>query len=371
MLKRLYVHNFRCFENFELRLDQQSSALLIGRNGVGKSTVATCLEILQRIGRGTNRVGKLVKPKDFSRGRASVPMRFEIEVTIFGKDYQYTLALEFPDNFKELRVLEENLRVSGNTIYSRNQAQVSLSRNASGRSEAQFSVDWHMVALPLIQEQSSADPLSIFRNWLAHMVILAPIPARMTGISKEECLEPEKDGANFSDWLSGLLGRYPAAYSTIYEYLKEVMPDISEFANDLAGRDTKIMNVSFSVDNENFVMNFDDISDGEKCFFLCAVVLSANKAYGPLFCFWDEPDHYLSLSEVGAFILALRRSSIKKGGQFIATSHHPETIIKFSDENTWMLDRKNHLEPTLVRLLKDIPREGDLIESLTIGEIRL
>jgi hypothetical protein len=38
------------------------------------------LELLQRIARGTNRVGDLIKPKDLTRGRADVPMRFEIEV---------------------------------------------------------------------------------------------------------------------------------------------------------------------------------------------------------------------------------------------------------------------------------------------------
>jgi predicted ATPase len=73
MLQRLYVHNFRCLENFELNLKEMPSALLIGRNGSGKSTVAIALEILQSIGRGINRVGQLVRSKDFARGRSDVP----------------------------------------------------------------------------------------------------------------------------------------------------------------------------------------------------------------------------------------------------------------------------------------------------------
>lgn len=68
MLQRLYVHNFRCLENFELDIKDIPSALLIGKNGVGKSTIAAVLGILQRIGRGVNRVGKLVEPTDFARG---------------------------------------------------------------------------------------------------------------------------------------------------------------------------------------------------------------------------------------------------------------------------------------------------------------
>ena len=33
MIERLYVHNFRCLENFTLDLVGRSSALVIGKNG--------------------------------------------------------------------------------------------------------------------------------------------------------------------------------------------------------------------------------------------------------------------------------------------------------------------------------------------------
>ena len=44
---------------------------------------------------------------------------------------------------------------------------------------------------------------------------------------------------------------------------------------------------------------------------------------------------------------------------------------KFSNENTIVLDRKNHLEPTLVRLLSDISLKGDVIDTLICGDIEL
>ncbi len=49
MLQRLYVHNFRCLQNFELNLKGIESALLIGKNGVGKPTILTVLELLQKL----------------------------------------------------------------------------------------------------------------------------------------------------------------------------------------------------------------------------------------------------------------------------------------------------------------------------------
>ncbi|MGH9826114.1 MAG: AAA family ATPase, partial [Blastocatellia bacterium] len=63
MIRRLYVHNFHCLENFELPISCQSSVLLIGKNGSGKTTVSKALEILQKIGRGVSRVADLVNAK--------------------------------------------------------------------------------------------------------------------------------------------------------------------------------------------------------------------------------------------------------------------------------------------------------------------
>lgn len=126
MLQRLYVHNFRCLENFEFSLKEMTSALLIGRNGAGKSTIASSIELFQSIGRGVHRVGHLVQPKDFSSDRSNTPIRFEIEVLIESALYKYELALELPEGFRELRVFEEQLSVSGEPIYSRKEDQVTL-----------------------------------------------------------------------------------------------------------------------------------------------------------------------------------------------------------------------------------------------------
>ncbi len=369
MLQRLYVHNFRCLENFELDLKEMPSALLTGKNGVGKSTIGYALEVLQKIGRGTNRVRELVLPTDFARGRSDVPIRFEIEVLLDKKLYKYVLALELPEGFRELRVFEEQLIVAGDTIYSREKAQVTLYVTSQNR-EAQFLVDWHLVALPVIQEQSEKDPLLTFRTWLTRTIILTPIPTLMRGDSGGETLKPMRDGSNFGDWFRGLLSGYPAAYTQVEKYLRELMPDIRDFQNEATGKDAKSMVVRFETSNATLSVSFKDLSDGEKCFFLCAVVLAANQFYGPLFCFWDEPDNYLSLSEVGHFVTSLRRS-FKNRGQFLATSHNPEAILKFSNENTLVLDRKSHLEPTLIRLLSDIPINGDFVDALIRGDVEL
>lgn len=478
MIRRLYIHNFRCLENFTLPISGQSSVLLIGKNGSGKTTVGLALEIFQKIARGTNRVGELVKPKDFFLGRTDAPMRFEIEVELDANIYEYVIAFEFPEGFKELRILEEKLSVGGKPLYTREGAQVHLAATSQGniatdrpqllhgkaleitgtkstqelvqevtaavlasnpeadpvlidrisrddevriqnaiarcraelsdpdavamlgeemidrivresfaraaaeraferleaerleaeRKDAKFFIDWHLVALPIVQEKSTKDPLFIFKQWLARMLILRPIPSLISGESEQETLEPNIQVTDFGAWFSGLLAYAPAAYTEIDAYLKLVMPDLKDIKNPATGTDSRSLIVQFSNGLGSRNLPFEELSDGEKCFMICAVVLAANNAYGPLLCFWDEPDSHLALDEVGHFVLGLRKA-FQSGGQFIATSHNDEAIPRFSDENTFFLHRRNHLEPTIVRPIHELQIHGDLISALVRGDV--
>lgn len=365
MIRRLYIHNFRCLENFDLPISGLSSALLIGRNGTGKTTLSVVLEIFQRIGRGTNRVGELVKPQDFPRGRTGSPMRFELEVELRSITYNYVLVFELPEGFKELRVFEETLMVGKEVILSRNIERVKHIRTTKGVSkEATLTIDWHLVALPILQVRSENDPLFVFKRWLSQMLILRPIPSRIDGDSVSETLEPAPDGHDFAAWFSGLISYAPSAYGKIEEYLRRTLPDLQDIKNPHVGAESRSLIVQFATQQENVSLPLKVLSDGEKCYMICALVLASNHVYGPLLCFWDEPDNHLALSEVGDFVVALRKSFRANGGQFIASSHNSEAIERFSEENTIVLDRRSHLEPTVVRPLSQMETGGGVVSSL-------
>lgn len=366
MINRLYVHNFRCLENFELPLAGRRSVLLVGANGVGKSTVRHALRLLQRIARGTNRVGQLVSPGECTRGRMDAPMRFELEVRLGEHLYRYLLALELPPRFRELRVFQEAFYVDGEPVFTRELAQVTLHLDAGQAPLSTFRVDWHLVALPILQERrGDTDPLFVFKQWLGRMMVLHPIPAQMSGASSIEKLEPEPDLSNLGEWWSGIIAHSPASYVHIDAYLKQLMPDLVDVKNPLTGSENRSLTVQF---RGPLNLPFDALSDGEKCFFACALVLASNRAYGPIFCFWDEPDSHLSLSEVSHFVGALRRE-FETGGQFLMTSHNAEAIRRFSDENTIVLTRASHLEPPQVRWAESLGLNDDLASVLARGAL--
>jgi predicted ATPase len=361
VIRRLYVHNYRCLENFELSLADQPSALLIGKNGSGKTTVGCALEVLQRIARGTNRVGDLVKLKDM--GRTDVPMRFELEAAVGAGSFRYSVAFEFPAaGLKELRIVEERLSAGTTPLYWREFEQVHL--DGTG-----FFLDEHLVALPIIKHPARPVVYKI-QEWLGRMLILRPMPSLITGDSEGDTQWPNPTVDNFGAWFSGLLGSSPSAYTTIDQYLRQVMPDFRDIKNPPMGGEFRRLFVQFSVkDKGTLTLPFEDLADGEKCFMICALVLAASERFGPLVCFWDEPDNYLAPSEVGHLVVALRKA-FQSGGQFVATSHNTEAIASFSDENTFKLFRNSHLEPTIIRSVKEARASGDFSGNLVDAVVR-
>lgn len=364
MIERLYVHNFRCLENFTLDLAGCPSAVLIGKNGSGKSTVLRCMEIFQSICRGASRVGKLISASDFTQFRTNQPMRFEVELTLAGKRFKYAISFEWPAEFREARILDEALSVDGTAIFTRHQAQVQVAGGPA------FGLDWHVFALPVINERPGARSIQDVKTFFASMIVIAPVPSEMTGFAEEPSTELQRDAGNYAACLLAMLQQKPKAYSDFESYIKTVIRDFSSIENPARGESGTQLIVKFEQEEPqgSLSVEFKSLSDGEKCFFLSAYIIASNTVGPPVVCLWDEPDNHLSLSEVGQFITALRKMT-NQSGQFIATTHHPETVRKFSDETTFVLTRKSHLDPSVVRPLSAFTYSGDLINALIRDEI--
>jgi len=364
MIERLYVQNFRCLGSVSLDFSGKSSALIIGKNGAGKSTIRKALMVFQRICRGSSRVDKLITPKDFFLHDLAKPMRFEITVALSGKRYVYAISFDWPENFREARILDESLSVDGKSVFTRQQAQIQIGTGAT------FRLDWHVFALPVIDEKPPERTIRDLTNFLGSLVLTAPVPANMTGFSEEASSELDEDASNFASCLRNLLETDYSLITTFTDYIKTIIPDFSSIKNVDRGKDGKQLMVTFKRPDsqEGFTLEFDALSDGQKSFFLSGYIVTSNAAGRPIVCMWDEPDNHLSISEVGQFVIGLRKMA-NRSGQFIATSHHPETIRKFSDETTIVLTRKSQVDPTLPKPLKEIDYHGDLIDALIREEV--
>lgn len=293
MIERLYAHNFRCLENFSLDLAGRPSALLLGKNGSGKSTVLDCFRLFQRLGRGSGRIRDLISASDFAQHRLDRPMRLAVELILDGRRFRYEIAFEWPPKSREARVLEETLVLDGVEMFRRKLSQIQL---VGGQS---FGLDWHTAALPVINQRSGERDVQDLKSFFATMMVIAPVPARMTGYAEEPSGELDDDAANFAACLRALLVQKPAAYNTFVEQVKAVIPDFATIENIERGERGTQLIVRFQRPDgpESLAVEFKSLSDGEKCFFLAAFIVAANRTGSPVLCVWDEPDNHLSLSD--------------------------------------------------------------------------
>ncbi len=291
-------------------------------------------------------------------------MRFGIELELSGNEFKYEISFECPANFREARILDENLWLDGDVIFSRHHSQIQLSGGQA------FGLDWHIVALPVVNERPGGRAIQDLKSFFATMILISPVPSKMTGFSEEPTVELDGDAGNYASCLRALLGQKPKAYNTFEQYIKTVIPDFSSIENVERGESGTQLIVKFEEGDRprGLAVEFKALSDGEKCLFLGAYIIAGNSVGSSVFCMWDEPDNHLSLSEVGQFITGLRKLT-KQSFQFIATTHHPETVRKFSDESTFVLTRRSHLDPTIARPLADFSYKGDLINALLRDEI--
>lgn len=374
MIRRLYAHNYRCLQNTDVDLAGRSSVLLVGSNGSGKSSLLEVLESLRSMARGRNRANEMVRRRAVSALEASEAdetpplIRFEIESELPGGSVaRYSLGLELPPGFREYRVADESLTAGECDVFRRTLADVTFTRSPG--SVATFAVDWHQVALPVIGTPGRDHPLEAFRRELSRLVILRPAPGTMSGEGSEGVSVPEPDCRDFGAWFRETTMLRPAVYAPFLAFLRNTMPDLVAVQNTPAGRETRTLEFVFqSPGGRTFALPFEELSDGEKSLSVAAMVCGIAEAGDSTVFAWDEPDSHIALGEVQHLIAGIRKRL--GNSQLIATSHHPETIRAFSSENTLLVYRRSHSDPSRVRSVSElIGPERDLAEALERGDI--
>ncbi|HXP61950.1 MAG TPA: AAA family ATPase, partial [Dongiaceae bacterium] len=122
MVKRVYVDNFRCLVNFELKLDRVN--LLLGLNGTGKTAVFDVLHRLQEFVSGNAKVLAAFPSADLTWWQRSPTQRFELELQVGpapelqlgAASYGYSLVIEHDDARREAKVQSEILTMDGKTL---------------------------------------------------------------------------------------------------------------------------------------------------------------------------------------------------------------------------------------------------------------
>lgn len=328
MLTRLYIDNYKCFSNFELKLGPLQ--LLLGDNGTGKSSVLDVVAGLQMaVTSGKQDLDECFSPRTLTRWDTRTQQTFELDVE--DKDHKgqirpirYRLQLEH--FIESVTVAHESLSFDGNLVY----------KNDGGRAEVFVGKAWKEVLVDPFTSALAKLPVhevrgvAGFRGFMERVLVLRPRPSSMSASSTSEDDRLAIDGSNFSAWYRALDPQQPfPAKQALHESLAQALSGFESLVFSKTGENERVLKTTWKADEGNsprFELGFDELSDGQRMLIVLYTLLSLPTGDAPRMILLDEPTNYVSLAEIEPWLHEVEERTEARTIQAMVASHHPELI---------------------------------------------
>ena len=359
MLKRLYVDNYHCFVNFELKFDSPM-ALLMGTNGSGKTTLFHVLRCLQRLICDRVLVEDVFRTTDCTRWLSLQEQKFEVDVEVREDDqrnlYSYVLLLEHNPDRRLVRVKEEKLFCIGNLLYATEWDRSSSHPSLLGqiytddfKSGTRLPQDWSQSGVGFLSaaERHDNKKMRAFKHALDRWVIVHPAPmvaarlgnsvsldAWMEIESRQEQSRLDDYARNFASWYRHLLQEQSDNSSDLTQALREVLPGFHSISLKEFGEGSRVLKVAFKLENtaQPILYSFNELSDGQRMLIVLYTLLIGLKGQGQTL-FIDELDNFLALREIQPWLNTLLDEVGESFEQAVLISHHPEIFDGLAGAN--------------------------------------
>ena len=338
MLQRLYIDNYKCLVNFELPLQELS--LLLGRNGVGKTSVLDVVYGLRRLLSGAVRVTSpdAFPTRTLTRWQNRELQTFEVEVRLGSETFRYRLEVEHHRSTRQGRIRREDLTSNGQSLFECEMGTVQLYRDDHSQGPS-YAVDWSESALARVAARDDNQRLTRFRDFLNRVVVCGLYPASFGAESSGEDALLQRDASNFADWYRHVLLERPDVIPGFTEALVEVIEGFRSIRLERVGQETRALMVTFDEDGQGYELRFDEISDGQRALIALYGLIHLAQGQGYTF-FLDEPDNYVALPEIQPWLMKLADACGDSLPQAVVCSHHPELIDYLGADAGLVLSRE-------------------------------
>jgi predicted ATPase len=325
MLTRIYVDNFRCLVNFELKLDRLN--LLMGENGSGKTTVFEVLRRLQRFLVNRLHVDEAFPSYSLTRWQQVNTQKFEIELTVDKDVYCYSVAIEHDRNAGTRKIQHEKLLINQHPLLVISEGNLRVDDKDSSSILEVAIPGFPLSYVSLLQEWPEGALVTPFLKQIARMAVVRPFPIKMNSESAGASRRLALHGRNFASWFRYLSEEHHSNILEVEHQLREVIPGFESFDLKVAGEKTKVLKVLMrnATDAKPVAYNFSELSDGQRQLILLYTLLYGVKGEG--YClFLDEPDNFLALREIQPWLMTLHDACGDAISQAVIISHHPEIM---------------------------------------------
>lgn len=336
MLNRLFVDNYKCFQNFELLPGRVS--LLVGLNGSGKSAIFEILTSIRDLVLDNVGVEERFPAASRTRWDSRTTQRFELGLQVENDRFAYHLSVVHDLDGGPSRISTELVSLDSRPLFEFRDGVVCFYRN-DGTVSTQFAYRGSRSFLPQVEERAETREIVRFLRALERIWILAIDPAAIDETSESEDDWLDADASNFASWYRTIANEMPDRLPELFASLREVIPGFRSMKLPSARGKSRELTVVCSLDGATFDLGFDELSLGQRKL----VVLYTLLIGGPLDAgclLLDEPESHLALQEIQPWLSELL-NSLTNSGQLIVASHHPETVDYLAAETAYLLERPN------------------------------
>lgn len=364
MIKRLYIDNYKSLVNFNLQL--QDLTLLLGPNGVGKTSVLDVVFALRRLLSGEAKVtdADAFPMSTLTRWQKRDKQVFEMDAALHGDELRYRLEVEHERTTRRARISLERLESQGKPLFVFKMGEVQLHRDDHSQGP-KYSADWSESALARVPPRNDNTRLTQFLEFFRKVIVCGLYPASFKAESSCEDSVLERDAANFASWYRHVLLERQELVPEFTRAIQEVIDGFRGIRMEKVGLDTRALMVMFEQFGDRYELRLDETSDGQRAIIALysLVRLAAGQGYT---LFLDEPDNYVALAEIQPWLIGLADACGREVPQAVLCSHHPELIDYLGGDHGRVLKRESS-GVTIVRPASEMAVEGGLRLSEVIA----
>lgn len=342
---------------------------MLGYNGSGKSTAVDVINLIRLGILGKFPLAHLFGQKGVTSWSKKEVIRLELDLHVDGADFKYWVEIVCPKSQVRGMIHAESLTVNGDKIFERDSESVSLGKIQSA-DESRFPLNRAHSVVAAVQITDSLSPLSKFRNAFYRILCVRPLAPNMDREAEQEDIFLDLGMDNFARWYRAMSSNQKFA-GQLQSHLNSIWDDFGYLKLDLTGRDSRTLQLIFentSPGVEAVKLDFDQLSDGERMLVGLYALSAYQQSEPPTTIILDEPDNYISLSEIQPWLLQLLDDR-PENGQIIIVSHHPEIVELMGESRVSWFERTDHFSPTRVRKLEPNDSGLTLSERISRGWI--
>lgn len=338
MLQRIFIDNYKCCVNFEVRFD--SINLLLGDNGAGKSTVFETMRKIQALLGEGREIMDLFSVDSLTRWQTRDNQRFEVDVTGNGGDYRYELVIEHNRTRQLSRIRSERLWFDNHLLidFEGGNAQLYRDNYSEGPN---YPFDWNRSAIGSLPSRDDNTKLTWFKNRFRRMLIVHINPMSIESQSEKESELLDVQCKNFASWYHFVSQNQGKAFE-ITNTLQNVIDGFKYFEFTKSGENERVLKVRIA----QYSYRFDELSDGQRALIVLHTIV--HFAQGQDYTLYiDEPENFVSLPEIQPWLSQLYDFALDNELQALLISHHPQLINYLANSAGILFDREGD-SPTRV-----------------------